>query len=383
MSKKFTKCPICKNIKFKKYFNSSISLTSDRNLVRKKSDVGYCYKCRIIINSTGCRNKKKKFYYEEYNLFGGKAEEEFRIYSEKNSGSESEIMAKFFFNNSSLKKNGRLLEIGAGKGLFLKHLKTLLPQMEYFALEPSYNASKYFRKNLPDVKFDQNALENSKFNKLKFDVIVSTGVIEHVHSPDQFLKSINTMLTPGGIVYLCMPNFESKVDDLILYDHLSKLTKYSLNFLFNKYKFKILEQNISSKRVWIWNILKKESYKKNSKSNHKDLIILNKNISNFKKMEINFIKYAKNKKNLNFYGLGNSGFYFYFKYLKKFKNKIKFIILDNSSFLNSFFFGAKVISRNEINKYNIEDIYISANPCYHSLMKKKLKKGRFKGEIFN
>ena len=103
-----TKCQICKKKEFKKFFKSKISLTSDRNLVKKNSDVGYCYKCKVILNSTGCRNQKK-FYYDEYNLLGKKANEEFRIYSGKNSGSESEIMAKYFFENYKKPHEGKLL----------------------------------------------------------------------------------------------------------------------------------------------------------------------------------------------------------------------------------------------------------------------------------
>lgn len=375
-------CPICKKKKFKKFFKSNISLTSDRNLIKKNSDVGYCYNCKIILNSTGCRNQKK-FYYDEYNLLGKKVDEEFRIYSEKNSGSESEIMANYFFENYKNSHNGKLLEIGAGKGLFLKHINKLLPKMDLYGLEPSKNAAHYFKKNLPKVKFDQNLLELSKFRKLKFDVIVSTGVIEHVNNPDEFLKITSELLKPNGTIFLCLPNFESKVDDLILYDHLSKLTKYSLNLIFDKYNLKLVKQNISKKRVWIWNVLNKVNTKTKKKRANNDIKILKQNVFDFNKMDASYLKYTNKKKDLIFYGIGNSGFYFYFKYLKKFKSKIKYIVLDNDSLRNSYLFGAKIISRKDIKKYNINDIYISANPCYHSLMKKKLKEINFKGKIYN
>ena len=375
-------CPICKKKKFKKFFKSNISLTSDRNLVKKNSDVGYCYKCKIIINSTGCRNRKK-FYYDEYNLLGKKADEEFKIYSEKNSGSESEIMAKYFFENYKDSHKAKLLEVGAGKGLFLRHISKLLPKMDLYGLEPSKNAAHYFKKNLPKVKFDQNSLEISKFRKIKFDVIVSTGVIEHVNNPDEFLKITSEILKPNGTMFLCLPNFESKVDDLILYDHLSKLTKYSLNFLFDKHKLRLTNQNISKKRVWIWNVLKKVNYQIKKGRTNNDIKILNRHILDFNKMDNCYLKYAIQKKDLTFYGVGNSGFYFYFKYLKKFKNKIKFIVLDNKGLQNSYLFGAKIISREDIKKYNINNIYISANPCYHTLMKKKLREVNFKGKVYN
>ncbi len=377
-----TKCPICKKKKFKKFFQSKISLTSDRNLVKKNSDVGYCYKCKVILNSTGCRNQKK-FYYDEYNLLGKKANEEFRIYSEKNSGSESEIMANYFFENYKKPHEGKLLEVGAGKGLFLKHINKLLPKMDLYGLEPSKNAAHYFKKNLPKVKFDQNSLELSKFRKMKFDVIVSTGVIEHVNNPDEFLKITCKLLKPNGTMFLCLPNFESKVDDLILYDHLSKLTKYSLNLMFDKHNLKLIKQNISKKRVWIWNVLKKVNNKIKLKRNNNDIKILKQHVLNFNKMDNAYLRYTDKKKDLTFYGIGNSGFYFYFKYLNKFKNKIKYILLDNDSLRNSYLFGAKIISRKDIKKYNINSIYISANPCYHSLMRKKLKDINFQGKIYN
>ena len=255
--------------------------------------------------------------------------------------------------------------------------------MDLYGLEPSKNAAHYFKKNLPKVKFDQNSLELSKFRKIKFDVIVSTGVIEHVNNPDEFLKITSELLKPNGTIFLCLPNFESKVDDLILYDHLSKLTKYSLNLIFDKYNLKLIKQNISKKRVWIWNVLNKVSTKTKKKRANNDIKILKQHVFDFNKMDASYLKYTNKKKDLTFYGIGNSGFYFYFKYLEKFKNKIKYIVLDNDSLRNSYLFGAKIISRKDIKKYNINDIYISANPCYHSLMKKKLKDINFRGKIYN
>ena len=380
---KKNKCVICNTTNFRNYFSSSLSLPSDRRLVYRNSDVGYCYNCKLILNSTGCRKSKSKFYHEEYNLLGKKADDEFRIYSKSNSGTESEIMSKYFFQNTRIRKKADVLEIGAGKGLFLRHLKRLLPKLNYHALEPSKNAAKYFRKNLPSISFDNKPLEKSKFKKKKFDIIVSTGVIEHVNSPNAFMKSMSKMLKNDGIVFFCMPNFECKVDDLIVFDHLSKITKNSINFLLYANNFKIIKQNISKKRIWIWNILKKNKKKMKKKFVNNDLKILKSNINKFKKMEEDFINYYKNNKKLNFYCLGNSGFYFYFKYFNKIKKKINFIILDNSSLNGSKFFGVKIISRNQIKQYKLDNIYISANPCYHALMRKKLINSNFTGQIYS
>ena len=197
------------------------------------------------------------------------------------------------------------------------------------------------------------------------------------------MKSMSKMLKNDGIVFLCMPNFESKVDDLIVFDHLSKITKNSINFLLYANNFKIIKQNISKKRIWIWKILKKNKKKIKKKFANNDLKILKSNINKFKKMEEDFINYYKNNKKLNFYGLGNSGFYFYFKYFNKIKKKINFIILDNSSLNGSKFFGLKIISRNQIKQYKLDNIYISANPCYHALMRKKLINSNFTGQIYS
>ena len=153
--------------------------------------------------------------------------------------------------------------------------------------------------------------------------------------------------------------------------------------LFDKHKLRLTNQNISKKRVWIWNVLKKVNYQIKKGRTNNDIKILNRHILDFNKMDNCYLKYAIQKKDLTFYGVGNSGFYFYFKYLKKFKNKIKFIVLDNKGLQNSYLFGAKIISREDIKKYNINNIYISANPCYHTLMKKKLREVNFKGKVYN
>ena len=153
--------------------------------------------------------------------------------------------------------------------------------------------------------------------------------------------------------------------------------------MFDKHNLKLMKQNISKKRVRIWNFLKKVKNKIKLKRNNNDIKILKQHVLSFDKMDNAYLRYADKKKDLTVYGIGNSGFYFYFKYLNKFKNKIKYIVLDNDSLRNSYLFKAKIISRKDIKKNNINSIYISASPCYHSLMRKKLKDINFQGKIYN
>ena len=383
---KLTKCSICSKKKFQTYFKSMISLTSDRQVIFKDSQVGYCNNCNLILNHKGVRRKKNKFYYEEYNLNGKKAEDEFRIYSKNNSGTESEIMANFFLSNSKINRTGSFIEIGAGKGLFLNQIKKKLKNYNFSAIEPSKYAAKYFKKNLPDVDFQQSVLENTKFLKKKFDIVASTGVIEHVYNPVLFLKLVLKMLKRNGVIFLGVPNFANKPDDLIVYDHLTKFTEKSLDNLYKKLNIELLKRKTKHNSTWIWDILKLNNNKKSFKTKVKvieDKKLLRNNVSKIIKLEKKYLEYIKNNDKLIFYGLGNIGFYFYFKFLNKNK-KLIYIVLDNDNLRGTKFFGAKIISRNDLKKLKLltQNIYISANPKYHKIMKNNLIKENFKGRIF-
>jgi len=107
----------------------------------------------------------------------------------------------------SLRPNGSLLDIGCGNGFFL----TLAQQVGYECIgqEVSQNAIRFARNNF-NLSIIDEALENIvQDQKMMFDIITIWHVLEHVNDPILFLKQIYTILKPGGILVVEVPNLNS------------------------------------------------------------------------------------------------------------------------------------------------------------------------------
>jgi SAM-dependent methyltransferase len=95
------------------------------------------------------------------------------------------------------------LDLGAGSGALAERLQdagfqiTAADIENYFELD-----SEFVQLNFDDPHFDR------KLTK-QFDVITSVEVIEHLESPAAFLRSIQRLLKPEGVVILTTPNIEN------------------------------------------------------------------------------------------------------------------------------------------------------------------------------
>ena len=102
---------------------------------------------------------------------------------------------------------GCLLEVGTGTGEFLKTAQD--EGYDVYGVEPSGWATQHARElGVPVV---EGFLDDwvAKYPGLKPDVIAFWHVLEHVHDPVGFLTDVASLLRPGGIVLLEVPNFAS------------------------------------------------------------------------------------------------------------------------------------------------------------------------------
>ena len=103
------------------------------------------------------------------------------------------------------KKNGSLLEVGAGTGAFAHTMKTA--GWEVTGLEPDPTArsnakNKYGLELLsPELLFQ---LETARF-----DVISLWHVLEHVHELQTYWDQFHRLLKPGGCLIIAVPNYTS------------------------------------------------------------------------------------------------------------------------------------------------------------------------------
>jgi len=118
-----------------------------------------------------------------------------------------DIWFKFLVEN--FHRNGpcfRVLDIGCGNGMLLKHFKAM--GWDCYGLDVSPWAKKYakfYGFTLYDKEIEENYLPENYF-----DLVVSTSTLEHIYDPYKHLKSALRILKPGGYLYIAgVPNYNS------------------------------------------------------------------------------------------------------------------------------------------------------------------------------
>ena len=148
-----------------------------------------------------------------------------------------------YCNQFGIRKDS-YLEVGAGSGLFTQ----IVAQSNYFskvtALEPSLSLAKQCQAR--GLKVIPTAVEDVDLS-VQADVVASYEVIEHLFSPQDFLKQVAKLLNPGGLCFITCPNslsFEvlalGKNSTTIGATHLTLFNPKSISILFEACGLKVL-----------------------------------------------------------------------------------------------------------------------------------------------
>jgi 2-polyprenyl-3-methyl-5-hydroxy-6-metoxy-1,4-benzoquinol methylase len=102
--------------------------------------------------------------------------------------------------------NGKLLDIGCGFGFFLNAARKY--NWEVAGVELSKSAVQYAQ-NFYNLDIFNGEVEHANHAKHTFDVITFWDVLEHVHNPAAFLKSVRHILKKDGLIAFSIPNISS------------------------------------------------------------------------------------------------------------------------------------------------------------------------------
>ncbi len=101
-----------------------------------------------------------------------------------------------------------LLELGLGHGFTAKIFANACDR--YVVVDGSSVVIEQFRQNTPNFRGEIiEAYFEDYSPDQKFDVIVMGFILEHVDDPDLILKRYCDFLTPGGKLYVAVPNAKS------------------------------------------------------------------------------------------------------------------------------------------------------------------------------
>ena len=115
-----------------------------------------------------------------------------------------EQLASYLFNRYRLKRGDNFLDIGCGRGEFLKGFISC--GVKGHAVDQSTAARRY----CPEAELKNSDIENDgiPYPDSYFDVVYSKSVIEHFHFPERLMKEMYRVLKPGGLAITLCPAWE-------------------------------------------------------------------------------------------------------------------------------------------------------------------------------
>ena len=142
-------------------------------------------------------------------------------------------------NDLGLKVN-RLIDVGAGYGIFLDEWRSVNPNTELLAIEPSIILAEECRNK--KIKVVESIVENVQDFNGYADLVVCFEVLEHVVNPLQFINALKNLVRPGGYVFistLCIDGFDLQ----LLWDKSSQISPpHHINFLSSMGFIKLFER---------------------------------------------------------------------------------------------------------------------------------------------
>jgi len=185
----------------------------------KKHEFGF-----LQVNPLPTLDSLKNFYAEKYYQNSVSS-----TYSKEYSAEE-----KDFFNNKAIiasyildKPTGSLFDVGCGEGFFPaffhEHGWTI-----YGCDFSSFGIEKFNPQLLPFFKQGDiyDVLDSTIKSGQKFDLVNLSNVLEHVIDPIGMLSSLKSLLNPGGLLRICVPNDYSKFQTILVENKCTSDTWY-------------------------------------------------------------------------------------------------------------------------------------------------------------
>lgn len=209
------KCKICGSENTDIIYNDLISDGGLGQYTKKPIKIFQCKNCDVIWHDNEIADVKEYYETEEYRneLEGSSEEEKFYELHDK------ETLDKLNYTGTTIFRNKVVADIGCGCGAFLDYISGVA--REVVAVEPSLKYRNIMsRKGFSTYSY---ADEAKKLYANKIDVITSFDVIEHVQSPESFIKDVYDLLTAGGKAIIGTPTDAPVMRSLLGKDYEKKL----------------------------------------------------------------------------------------------------------------------------------------------------------------
>lgn len=184
--------------------NCSICGSEEKKIITKVrfsplggiSNLVECKRCGLnYVSPRYIIKKEKEFYIQRYyeldsdDLWQKNRQPLFRLYLDK--------------INRLYPKRGNLLDVGCGKGFFLKLAQE--DGWKVFGTDISKSAIKY-GKEILGLNILECELADARFERSYFDVVTLFNVLDQIYNPLETLKEVSGLIKPNGLLVLRLVN---------------------------------------------------------------------------------------------------------------------------------------------------------------------------------
>ena len=198
-------CVICSNFKYKYISTLEPFIKNIKDYeygVNEERALYRCVKCDLIsIRPAFVSENLHRLYPEKYSS-----------YTNKGSSRSFFSFAKKFINrleakkvSSYIPKNGVLIEVGCGNGLFLEEIRAIRSDIKLIG----FDIAKTDAINKEFIEFYPCEFESFNGVIMSCDLIYFSNLIEHVINPKIFLDKCREVLNDGGVILGITPTHDS------------------------------------------------------------------------------------------------------------------------------------------------------------------------------
>lgn len=233
----YRSCPICNSMKIENIRRISFNMD---NIMPDFYFLSKCNTCGFVYANTPATSQDYNRYYEENNRYNSLPTQDtfsIKVY-EKIIG----LIRKY------IDKNDNVLDIGCGSGNLLKFMK-LDGYNNLTGLDPAQKSIDNLLELGIRGKIGNIYDEIDDDDRGKFDVIILSGVLEHLYDLNSAMKNLVLYLRPGGKVLCFIPNaleyymYPLPLPNYINIEHINHFSPNTAINLFANNGFSLLECN--------------------------------------------------------------------------------------------------------------------------------------------
>lgn len=223
-------------------------LVGDYHITTGHVENVWCARCGLGWNRLMMTDEELAAFYAGYTKKVGSEEEDDLLFGTSDADVETltASQARFLAAHITV-PGGRVLDIGCGKGAFLKSFKAIRSGWQYVGVEPSREEAALARRDAA-LEIHEGMFGTVPLEPASFDLVTIMHVLEHVSRPVEVIRQMSAILKPGGLLFVEVPNTLdlNMFYDVLLFEHLYHFQPATLAWLLQREGFEIVAHDEST-----------------------------------------------------------------------------------------------------------------------------------------